>query len=338
MVVADTQTGEILALAGGRTAGFDGFNRAINAARPVGSLLKPVIYLSALERGYNLASEIMDAPVTLEMRGQAPWSPANFDGEVHGPVPLVRALGDSLNLATVNLGLSIGVDQIALRLGQLTGSPPVNQYPSLLLGAEPMTPLAVLGLYSSFASGGFAMQPKSVISVLDEAGNPLTHHPFQLDQLIDSAHALAINRAMEIVMQQGTGKSSRFAHAGVAGKTGTSDDYRDSWFVGFDASHIAVVWLGYDDNRSTRLTGAAGAMKIWDQVFAQVAVTPLDIVQDRSWREIEYTSGLVASESCAEVVKVPLPDDAVLQAKAGCGINLRNLTERLRRNIGSWFN
>jgi len=79
-------------------------------------------------------------------------------------------------------------------------------------------------------------------------------------------------------------------------------------------------------------------MKIWDQVFAQVAVTPLDIVQDRSWREIEYASGLVASESCAEVVKVPLPDDAVLQAKEGCGINLRNLTERLRRNIGSWFN
>jgi penicillin-binding protein 1B len=338
IVVADTQTGEILALAGGRTAGFDGFNRALNAARPVGSLLKPVVYLSALERGYNLASEIADVPVTLEMRGQLPWSPANFDGKTHGPVPLVRALGDSLNLATVNLGLSIGVDQIAQRLSELTGTTPTNQYPSLLLGAEPMTPLAVLQLYSSFASGGFAMTPKSVVAVLDEAGNPITHHPFQLNQLIDHSHAAAINRAMEIVMRDGTGKTSRFAHSGVAGKTGTSDDYRDSWFVGFDASRVAVVWLGYDDNRSTHLTGAAGAMKIWDRVFAQVAVDPLEIPEDRNWREIEYESGLLATDQCAQVVNVPLPADAVLQVKEGCGINFRNLTERLRRNIGSWFN
>ncbi len=337
IVIANTQTGEIEALAGGRNAGVDGFNRAINAARPVGSLLKPVIYLAALERGYSLASEIQDAAVALEMRGQGSWTPENFDGEIHGAVPLVRALGDSLNLATVNLGLSIGVDQIANRIEELAGSPPANQFPSLLLGAEPMTPIEVLGLYSSFASGGFAMSPKSVISVLDESGMPVTRHPFQLDQLISSDKVTEINRGLEIVMRNGTGRSSRFSGAGVAGKTGTSDDYRDSWFAGFDADRIAVVWLGYDDNRSTRLTGAAGALKIWDRVFTRLGVKPLSFAEGRDWRDIEYSSGLLANDGCADVVRVPLPSDAVLQAKEGCGINLRNLTEKLRRSVESWF-
>ena len=111
----------------------------------------------------------------------------------------------------------------------------------------------------------------------------------------------------------------------------------DSWFAGFDADHIAVVWLGYDDNRSTTLTGAAGAMKIWDRLYGRLAVSPLTVTKNRQWREIEYTSGLLANSGCADVVSVPLPDGAVLRAKEGCGINLRNLTERLRRNVESWF-
>ena len=181
------------------------------------------------------------------------------------------------------------------------------------------------------------MTPKSVVSVLDESGTPLTRHPFQLDPLIDAETVTAMNRALEIVMKQGTGRSSRFSRAGIAGKTGTSDDYRDSWFVGFDADHVAVVWVGYDDNRSTRLTGAAGALKIWDRVFAQLSVTPLEFNEDRDWREIEYSSGLLANEGCADVVSLPLPADATLRAKEGCGINLRNLTNRLRRSIEGWF-
>jgi len=338
IVVMNTQTGEIEALAGGRQAGFDGFNRALNAARPVGSLLKPVVYLSALERGYNLASIVQDVPVSLPMRGlDAPWEPANFDGEVHGPVPLVRALGDSLNLATVNLGLSIGVDQVAERLTQLTGREPVNQFPSLLLGAESMTPLEVANLYSNFASGGFETRPKSVIVVLDDAGRALTHHPFELESHISPEHAVAINRALEIVMREGTGRGSRFARAGVAGKTGTSDDYRDSWFAGYDADHLGVVWLGYDDNRPTGLTGATGAMRIWDAVFTRLSVAPLNELPTSDWRDIEYESGLLADSGCADVVSVPLPTDTVLQVKEGCGINLRNLGNRVRRNLKSWF-
>ncbi|MEE8077442.1 MAG: transglycosylase domain-containing protein [Pseudomonadales bacterium] len=335
-IVASTQTGEILALAGGRTAGIDGFNRALNARRPVGSLLKPVVYLTALERGYHLASELQDVPVTLPLVGQAAWQPSNFDGTHHGPVPLLRALGDSLNLATVHLGLSIGVDQVALRLEELTGQPPANRYPSLLLGAESLTPIEVLGIYGTFASGGFYMPPKPVIAVLNESGAPVSHHRFELEQRIAADHAAEINRALEIVMLEGTGKSSQHAQLGVAGKTGTSDDYRDSWFVGYDNRRLVVVWLGYDDNRPTGLTGAAGALKVWDRILTRLGIEALPRADKPGWATVEYTSGLLAAQSCARVIQIPLPDDAVLQSKPGCGINFRSMRNHIRASSRSW--
>jgi len=336
VVIANTQTGEVEAVSGSRAAGVDGFNRALNAHRPVGSLLKPVVYLTALERGYHLASITQDAEVTLALRGSEPWTPNNFDGEIHGPVPLVRALGDSLNLATVNLGLGLGVDQVVDRLTSLTGTRPENLYPSLLLGAEPMTPLEVVSLYTTFASGGFHTTPKSVIAVLDEQDRPLTHHPFHLEQRIEPFVAQSMIRALELVMIRGTGRSSRFARLGVAGKTGTSDDYRDSWFVGFDSERLGVVWVGFDDNRPTGMTGAAGAMKLWDDVFTRLGVRPLPAANEH-WDEIEYSSGLLADESCAEVVSVPLPDGAETLIKSGCGISIKKMATRLGRKFKEWF-
>ncbi|MGD8415871.1 MAG: penicillin-binding protein 1B [Pseudomonadales bacterium] len=337
VVVADTQTGEIQALSGGRSAGENGFNRALNARRPIGSLIKPVIYLTALERGYNLGSTVRDAEVSLTLRGSEPWMPRNFDNEVHGAVPLVRAMGDSMNLATINLGLALGVDQVAARLTALTGKAPDNVYPSLLLGAEARSPLEVLSLYSTFASGGFSMTPKAVVVVLDEHGKPLSREPFELEQQIQPDHAREIERALEVVMEKGTGKTSRFSRLGVAGKTGTSDDYRDSWFAGFDSQHLAVVWVGFDDNRPTGMTGAGGAMRVWDDVFGQLGVHPLPAAGD-DWETIEYDTGLLANAGCAEVVSVPLPADADNDVKSGCGIDLKRVANRLGRKFRAWLN
>ncbi len=331
-VVTADQTGEVLAIAGGRTAGFDGFNRALDARRPIGSLIKPVVYLTALEHGYHLASVLQDTPVSLNQGGHT-WRPSNFDHEAHGPVPLIRGLGDSMNLATVNLGLALGVDTVAARFGTLTGTPPSNDYPSLLLGAEAMSPLDVTALYGTFASGGFHMQPKAVIAVLDENGQPISRYPLNPDQRIDPAHARVLNQALETVMRHGTGAHSRFARAGTAGKTGTSNDFRDSWFAGYDDAHLGVVWVGHDDDTPTGLTGAAGAMQVWDDIMTHLGVHPLRDPPADDLRTIDYQTGLLAREGCAETVEVTLPEDVSLRSKPGCGIKRHSLGEHLR----AWF-
>lgn len=333
VVVTSNQTGEVLAVAGGRDAGFAGFNRALHARRPIGSLVKPVVYLAALEQGYHMATLINDAPVHLEEHGQS-WMPRNFDRKVNGPVPMLRALGDSLNLATINLGLTLGVEQVATRLANLTGSAPRNRFPSLLLGAEAMSPLQVAGLYGTFASGGFYMPHKAVIAVLDEAGRPVSRHSLQLEQRIAPEHAQAMSRALESVMRRGTGANSRFARAGTAGKTGTSDDYRDSWFAGYDDAHLTVVWVGTDDNTATGLSGSNGAMRVWDEIMVHLGVQPLLHATADNLRSVEYESGLLAHAGCADVEQVYLPDGAALRSKPGCGINAPSLTDRLRSWLG----
>ncbi len=332
VIITHTQTGEVEALAGARKSGDDGFNRALNARRPVGSLLKPVIYLTALEQGHHLVSSVQDEPVSIEMPNQPNWTPRNFDKSTHGPVPLIRALGESLNLATVKLGMHIGVDSVAERLRALTGNGPANRFPSLLLGAESLTPLEVAGLYGTFASGGFHMPVKAVVAVLNEQGATIAHHPFSMRQQIDPAMAETLNAALGVVMSKGTGKRSRFSNAGVAGKTGTSDGYRDSWFAGFDSARLGVVWLGNDNYTDTGLTGATGALTVWDNIMARLSVRPLPPPQ-ADLIPVDYASGQLAHDRCAEVVKIPLPRGTPLQRKSGCGITLRSVPQRIRKWI-----
>jgi penicillin-binding protein 1B len=329
-VMTATQTGEVLALSGARSAGSDGFNRALNARRPVGSLLKPVVYLAALEQGLHLASLVDDAPVVLPLAGGTTWQPENFDHVTHGEVPMIRALAESLNLATVNLGLEVGVGTVAARFETLIGRPPANTYPSLLLGAEAMTPVEVSALYGIFASGGFYQPPKAVISVLDESRSPTLRRPLTLEQRIDTKTARALDRALQVVMARGTGRSSRFARVGVAGKTGTSDDYRDSWFAGYDDAALTVVWVGRDDNAPTGMTGASGALKVWDRIMADRDVIAIPPDPDSRKVDVEFATGLVANPLCADVVTIPVPEGAALQEKPGCGIKPPSLGERIR--------
>jgi penicillin-binding protein 1B len=333
VLVSNTQTAELSAIVGGRKAGFQGFNRALNASRHVGSLLKPVVYLTALESGeYNLASILYDAPLLPSETDKTGWAPQNFDGKVYGPVPLVRGIGDSLNLATVRLGQAVGVGEIAARLADLAGIEAPPAFPSLLLGAVDLTPMQMLRIYGVFASGGFATPIKSVIAVQDENGATLNRYPLEVHQVASPAAIAQLNYALTLVMQRGTGHTSRYAARGVAGKTGTSDDYHDSWFAGFDASHLAVVWVGYDDNRPSTLTGSAGAMPVWDALMASlhptaVPLTPPDGYQLQS---IDYDTGALTKPGCGGPVTIPIPYNAPLPTLPGCGMTMG---ERIRQ----WF-
>jgi len=337
VVVTRYQTGEVIAMVGGRDVEYDGFNRALGAERPIGSLVKPVVYLAAFQGGrYDLSSRISDEPVEVPLQNGDVWAPQNFDRTSHGDVPVLRALSDSYNQATVRLGLDVGVEQVADLLGALGLSHRPTAHPSLLLGAVTATPFEVARVYGSLASGGFNVPLRAVRSVIDAEGKPLGRYPLELAPAADPVAVSQVNAALIQVMAYGTGKTARQLlppQKVTAGKTGTSNDFRDSWFAGFDGDRLAVVWVGNDDNSPTGLTGATGALPIWASLMNRsgsgtdfVTATP-DGLQGR-W--LDYASGYATFEGCAGAVRVPLPADSRPPRHAGCGGPLRHLAERAR--------
>jgi penicillin-binding protein 1B len=325
VIVAEPHSGDVVAVVGGRDVGTDGFNRALDARRPIGSLVKPAVYLAALETGrYTAATLIDDAPIELKLGDGSVWAPQNFEHQVYGRVPMARALAESMNLATVQLGLDLGLPKVAdalQRLG-LETAPTLN--PSLLLGTVEMTPLEVMQVYTSLANGGFRARLRAVHAVLDEQGRPLKSFKVQVEEAAPSAAVYQLDRMLMLVTTNGTARdaASRLPRGLVAaGKTGTSSDTRDSWFAGFTGSYVAVAWVGYDDNRVTGLTGAAGAMPVWADTLARLKSASFQPVPPESLEDrwIGFGDGLETSPACsADAVDISVPKGTVLPAKPGC--------------------
>ena len=337
-IVTRPQSGEVVAMVGGRDVEFDGFNRVMDASRPIGSLVKPVVYLAALQTGgYTLASTVSDEPIEIELDNGDTWAPQNFDETSHGDVPLLRALGDSYNQATVGLGMAIGVDAVASLLHDLGLDRRPDPNPSLLLGAIDMSPFEVAQVYNSLANGGFRMPLRAVRSVVDADGKPLVRYPLELLPAADTDAVQQVNHAMVQVLEHGTGHAAKAvlpADLVAAGKTGTSDDFRDSWFAGFTNDHLAVVWVGNDANEPVGLTGSSGALNIWATVIAGIDDTrSFDPVPSPELELVwlDYDTGLHTYEGCGQSARVALPVDSRPPRLAGCGPGLRELGIRAKR-------
>ena len=337
VVITRPATGDVVALVGGGDATFSGFNRALDARRPVGSLIKPLVYLAALESGeYNLASQLLDEALDVDLPNGTVWSPQNFSLESHGRVSFVRALAESYNQATVRLGLDVGVDKVAAlfqRLG-LTTTPAAH--PSLLLGAVGLSPFDVAQLYNSLANGGDRVPLRAVRSVTDAGGQALTRYPLKIMPAAEADAVYQLNEALVQAVERGTGSPAREwlpQELTVAGKTGTSDDYRDSWFAGFTRDHLTVVWVGRDDNTPAGLTGSAGALKIWAPITAGLAPSAgfdpgFANALKPTW--IDYESGLMTRRGCGDAVLLPIPPDADLSRRpCGVGHTVRDWIDRL---------
>jgi len=327
VVITSPQSGDVIAIVGGRDVGYDGFDRALDAHRSMGSLVKPFIYLTALESGrYNATTVVQDAPVDVKLTGDKHWTPENFTHEVYGPVPVVRALAESLNLATVGVGLDLGLPKVADTLQRFGLPQPPVQVPAMLLGAVEVTPIEAAQLFNGLANGGFRNPLRAVRAVISADGKPLKAFPLEVTPVASPEVMYQLDRMLVLVMDHGTGRSARTllpAELVVAGKSGTSSDYRDSWFAGFSGSHLVVVWVGYDDNEPTGFTGSAGALPVWARIMAGLGTTSWNAPMPESLVEvrIEYPTGLRAVPSCAtDIVAVAVPADAAVPPRPGCGL------------------
>ena len=295
VVVTNSNNGEIEAIVGSRAPKSSGFNRALDAYRPVGSLIKPAVYLAAIENGYTLGDKLDDTAVALKNHDGSQWTPRNFDRQEHGRVTLYEALIHSYNLATVKVGLAIGVDKVVSILERLGYEKNAPSYPSLFLGAVSMSPLEVSQMYQTLAGEGFHIPLRAIRTVLDIDNRPLQRFPLKIEQRIAPEPVFILNTALQGVVHTGTA-SSLSAHIPasheLAGKTGTSDDARDSWYAGFSGDNLTVVWLGNDDNRAIHLTGSSGALVVWGKMFQNMQTQPLRLTEPPGiqWRKIEVAS------------------------------------------------
>jgi penicillin-binding protein 1B len=326
MVVTNPETGEVQALIGSRQAGFAGFNRALDAVRPIGSLVKPAIYLTALERPqqYTLTSWIPDEPFQVKGADGQIWKPQNYDHKAHGNIFLYQGLAHSYNLSSAKLGLDLGIPNVFKTLTKLGVTREWPAFPSMLLGAGALTPIEVATMYQTIASGGFNTPLRGIRSVLTAEGEPLKRYPFQIQQRFDPGSIYLLQNAMQRVMREGTGKSVYNVLPGtlnLAGKSGTTNDSRDSWFAGFSQDLLAIVWMGRDDNGKTPFTGATGALQIWTSFMKKADPLPLDMAMPdnvvQAW--VNASTGEGTDASCPNAVQMPYIRGSEPQPGPTCG-------------------
>jgi penicillin-binding protein 1B len=275
LVALDPRTGDVLALVGGRDHRRSPYDRALRARRQPGSLFKPIVALAAFAaegQEVTLASKLLDAPLRV-LRPTGAWRPTNYDGRFRGPVTVREALEKSLNVPMARLALQVGLPQVvdtARRLGIESRMAPE---PSLALGAFEVSLLEITRAYAVLAAGGIRAKPRMLLLALDGRGNALEASAVERVRAFDPAPVALVTEALEGAVDRGTGRGlrARGIHGRLAGKTGTSNGFRDSWFVGYTPELAVGVWVGFDDGTSAGLSGARGALP----VFAEFALRTL---------------------------------------------------------------
>ena len=323
IAVTDARSGEVLSIVGGRDPRRAGFNRALDAVRPIGSVVKPAVYLAALtEPRFHLASFVRDDPVQVD-GSRGPWRPRNHDGRSHGAVFLRDALAYSYNLATVRLGLDVGLDRVRDTIRSLGVSRPFTTYPAMLLGTVELAPIEVGAMYQSLATGGLRQPLRAIRSITDRHGRSLGRYPERSTRVADSRAVFLVTHALRGVLSEGTGRRARQLLGRdqmLAGKTGTTDGLRDSWFAGYGADRVAVVWIGRDDNRPVNLSGSNGALEVWARLMHAIGAASVSDAAPRGveWHWVSRDEGRRIERACDGAVRLPFASGR-LPPEGGCG-------------------
>jgi penicillin-binding protein 1B len=340
MVVMQPQTGYILAMVGGRSYGESQFNRITQSRRQPGSAFKPFVFLSGLDQ-FTPASILSNAPISYERDGRL-WKPENYEPMTEETVSLRQALAKSVNRATVDLSMQVGLDRIietALRFGFST---PFHPFPSLSLGASEVIPLELARAYCAFASDGVLPFPLSLKAVFDEKGEILERRHMNIERVTSPEKAYMMNSMLRSVITDGTGRSLTGMGISfpVCGKTGTTNDFRDAWFVGYTPDILALVWVGFDNGDPVQTSGSAAALPIWAEFMKSVPqqnsggwfTMPPGIVR----LNVCPKSGQIATQRCPETVEEIFLSDLV--PREICALHrMSNPFEQILRGVKDLF-
>jgi penicillin-binding protein 1B len=342
-VVLDAKTGHVLAMVGGRDYRISQFNRAVQAHRSAGSLFKPFVYLAAFEaareqgaNGLTPATLLSDEPITLES-GSGPWSPQNYDRQFRGQVTVRTALEQSLNVPAVKVAQRVGVSPFNAMLRRFGITTPLADNLSVALGSSPVSLLEVTSAYAGLANGGVAVRPIPVTKLVRGTGETSWSPMLDRRQAASPQGAYLVTSLLKGVVDRGTGAKARAlgVQGPVAGKTGTTDGYRDAWFIGYTPDMVIGVWVGFDDERPIKLTGSQAALPIWSDLAARVIPqdrhdfeVPSDVVQ----RDVDPQTGQLATSRCPE--KTSEVFIAGTEPTVYCEVHGGGLWERLRQTFG----
>src|SRR5438876_3599232 len=323
-LVAMTPDGAVRALVGGKNYAESQFNRAVAAKRQPGSAFKPFVYLTALERGLTPETVREDKPVALKG-----WKPENYSREYHGPVTLTQALALSLNTVAVRLTLEVGPRAVAKTAYRLGIASKLDANPSLALGTSEVSLIELTCAYAPFANGGDAITPHVVERVRNHASKILfTHAPQKLGRIIEPRHIAMMNAMMRETLVSGTAQRAQLPGWAAAGKTGTSQDFRDAWFVGYTGHLVTGVWLGNDDSSPTKkATGGALPVDIWSR-FMKVAHQGVPVAS---------LPGLTGAASFASALPNPLLSPGSSEAPVGQGGAESVRPQAINRSLDGWF-
>ncbi len=316
LVAIEPFSGLVKAWVGGRDFGSSQFNRVSQGMRQMGSTIKPFLYLTALDgslNSYKVASPVSileDQPHEIKLKHQASWNPENYDHKFRGDVTLRYALENSLNMPALYIAERIGLAALRRTVSAFRLAESVQQVPALALGALDTNLLRVVAAYGALANSGIYIQPRLYLAVLDDSGDRLATSELSEERVAEDGATYVLTNILQGVLSRGTGKAARAAgfERDAAGKTGTSNDARDAWFIGFTPNLVAGVWVGYDDNTPIGLTGGAAAAPIWGEFMrcssSYLPNSPLVAPASVSFVEIDAASGGRATSECPESERI----------------------------------
>jgi penicillin-binding protein 1B len=326
-------SGYVKALVGGRTYQKTQFNRAIQARRQPGSLFKPFVYVTAMdpelgENALNASTVLDDSPITVKI-GNTLWKPQNYDNRFHGRVTLREALAHSYNIPAVRAAMGVGVKNVIQTAGTIGVESRLAPYPSISLGAFEVTPLEIAYAYSVFANLGVKAEPVSILAVVTRDGKLKETRNVRMKRVAPASVCYVMNDVLKDVFVYGTAARARSLgfQRSFAGKTGTTNNYRDAWLVGYSPRVLSLVWVGFDDGHSTRLAGGEACLPIWTKHMNRIDGLVADVdwkrPEDVTEREIDPLSGMLATPYCpatrTEVYVAGTEPRSVCSIHAGSG-------------------